>query len=313
MKIVVAGQGTAFGLEQIEGLKRLGVRQVFIGFDADEAGQEAASKVGNLFQREGVEVFIVEFPKGKDPDAVLRKEGIEGISKRLKSAKEYLSFLVKRLSKEFPMYTPFGKHALVQKVKEALAVWKHPIMVYEAEKTLANFLSLPMHMVQLSTEAPSFEKKEERKKELNPNQILETDLLRWLILCEEDRPFLLSLIQNNLSLDDFIDPQSKKLYNCILGLSLKKKEIDLLTLASFFKKEESGLFDCILEKKIQIKKAVLGAREAIEKILQRNWMLRREAIKTKIQMGDCSEEEILQLVKQFDRIKKEPPVIKEVL
>lgn len=36
----------------------------------------------------------------------------------------------------------------------------------------------------------------------------------------------------------------------------------------------------------------------------------RERIKMKIQSGACTEEEVLDLVKQFDAIKKKPPELK---
>ncbi|MFQ5728878.1 MAG: DNA primase, partial [Waddliaceae bacterium] len=45
----IAGQGTAFGEGHLQELIKLGINQAFLALDSDEAGFEAASKIGNLF------------------------------------------------------------------------------------------------------------------------------------------------------------------------------------------------------------------------------------------------------------------------
>src|SRR3990167_280284 len=89
LNLAVAGQGTAFGEEHVEVLKKLGIKEAFLAFDGDGAGQEAALKVGNLFQSEGIEVFMLLFKEGEDPDSILRNEGIKGFLEYLHKPKEY--------------------------------------------------------------------------------------------------------------------------------------------------------------------------------------------------------------------------------
>ncbi|NGX27642.1 MAG: hypothetical protein K940chlam6_01580 [Chlamydiae bacterium] len=52
-----------------------------------------------------------------------------------------------------------------------------------------------------------------------------------------------------------------------------------------------------------------GLVEVMHRLLIRKWMEEREAIKTKIQSGSCSEEEVLKLAKAFDEIKKNQPTV----
>jgi DNA primase len=73
----VAGQGTAFGEEHVKELVQLGVKRVYLALDGDHAGQEAASKIGNFFQKRGVDVLVVSLPDGTDPDSVLTERGPE--------------------------------------------------------------------------------------------------------------------------------------------------------------------------------------------------------------------------------------------
>ena len=48
----------------------------------------------------------------------------------------------------------------------------------------------------------------------------------------------------------------------------------------------------------------------MQKILDRNWMLKREEIKTRIHSGQCSDEEALELAKQFEEIRRTPTKVR---
>jgi DNA primase len=305
LNLTVAGQGTAFGQEHVEVIKRLGVKEVFLAFDGDEAGREASLKVGNLFQKEGVEVFVLEFKDGEDPDCVLRNEGIAGFLKYLDKPKEYIPFLVDRLSLHSNVHTPAGKNELVEKAKGYMADWKFPLMIYEAERKLANSLQVPEAMVQQKMVLVKSPKKEVL---VNSNQVIEADLLRWMVLSSD----LLPLVQKNVSPIDFIDPAARKLYERLCDLSMKNIPFELMTLAENIDQEDGGLLDLIIKKKIQIEKANKGVKESIQKILERNWMLKREAIMAKIQSGKQTDAEMLILAKEFDELRKLTPKLVEL-
>ena len=70
-----------------------------MALDSDLAGQEATCKVGHLFQKEGVEVCVVTLPNGYDPDSFLREKGVEAFVKLIENSTDYLSFLIKHLSR----------------------------------------------------------------------------------------------------------------------------------------------------------------------------------------------------------------------
>ena len=55
----------------------------------------------------------------------------------------------------------------------------------------------------------------------------------------------------------------------------------------------------LLHKKINRDRAETLFEETMQKILERNWMLKREEIKMRIQSAELSEEEALALAKQF--------------
>jgi len=60
--------------EQAALLKRMADR-VLICYDSDAAGQEATLRGMTLLQKEGLDVHVVELPRGKDPDELLASSG----------------------------------------------------------------------------------------------------------------------------------------------------------------------------------------------------------------------------------------------
>ncbi len=70
----VATLGTSLTTEQAALLKRMTDRAL-ICYDSDAAGQEATLRGMTLLQKEGLDVHVVELPRGKDPDELLASEG----------------------------------------------------------------------------------------------------------------------------------------------------------------------------------------------------------------------------------------------
>ncbi|MCE5319228.1 MAG: DNA primase [Parachlamydia sp.] len=312
--ITVAGQGTAFGEGHVKELVNLGLREIFLALDSDEAGQEAARKIGDLFQREGIEVRVVRLPSGLDPDAYLRKESPEAFVKLLQEAMDYLTFLVKHESRKVDLNSPAGKNELVQHLTRQIRDWNQPLMVHESLRKLSHLLQVPESMV---TEANQHTPNVYIKKsgsvgmlEIDPDRILEADLLRWLLLLGETRPDLLQIAECNMPPDQLLHPLCRKFYEVYLSRAKAGEPRDLLGLMAKLESEESGaLVAELLQKKINKERAETSFMECLQKILDRNWMQRREAIKTRLHSGQCSDEEANELAKQFDEIRKNPPKV----
>lgn len=83
----VASLGTSLTEEQASLLKRF-ADKCYICYDADTAGQNAILRGMYILQRAGLQVYVVEFPGGKDPDEMLQSEGGDELfSKALKDAR----------------------------------------------------------------------------------------------------------------------------------------------------------------------------------------------------------------------------------
>lgn len=92
VKNVVASSGTAFTSQQARLLARF-AEKVYLFFDADSAGQNAAVRSVDSLYDAGLEVMVMSAPEGEDPDSVAVREGHEGIMKLKEKAKSFIKFV----------------------------------------------------------------------------------------------------------------------------------------------------------------------------------------------------------------------------
>ena len=311
----VAGQGTAFGEEMVKELIHLGVRKVYLALDGDKAGREAAVKIGNFFQKEGIEVLVVPLPETFDPDLFLQEKGPDAWQKLLEASVDYLSFLVHHFSKVIDLQSPAGKNELVQTIASKIREWDHPLMVHESLRKLARLTHTPESILGAREETvPQIHIKRSSSVSfagVDADRILEADLLRWLLLMGQSSPELTRLAEINLRPDHFRTEVGRKLYERYMAAVKEDAPRDLLALMIDLGGAESQVFLTeILQKKVNRDRAVACFGDTIQKILERHWMQMREEIKLKIYSGQCSEEEVLELARKFDALKRERPEVK---
>ncbi len=309
----VASQGTAFTEGHVIELKKLNISKVYLAFDSDFAGRQAAIKVGHLFQKEGIEVVIVNLPENEDPDSILRKEGKQAFQVRLDQAEEYLEFLVRHTSENYNIDSPAGKTQLIQQIKAQIIGWQNPLMVHEALKKLAHLTHVPEDVVGIDTLPQNpFIKKQGTVDftEVDPELILESDLLRWLFVTGHKYPEFYTTCEKFLTPDEFHSPPCRTLYMKYQETKKKTEPINHLNLMIELEdKEAELLLGQLFHKKIPEERAINLFKETLQKILDRNWLEKREALKVKIQSGEPSDEEALQLIKEFDTLKNNHPKV----
>jgi DNA primase len=314
--ITVAGQGTAFGDGHVKELLNLGINQAFLALDSDPAGQEAACKIGNLFQKEGIEVRVVELAQGSDPDSFLRNQGPMEFLKLLEKSSDYLTFLFRCKSRGLNLDSPAAKNEIVQDLSKQIREWEHPLMVHESLRKLAHLVQVPENMVGVGQEhVPNIYIKKSAslgQQIVDPDRVLESDFLRWLILMGESQPHFVQLCKKNIPLDALHVRICRDIYQTYLSKMEHGLSCDLLSIVMQLDDVEGQLvLSEILQKKVNRERAVEQFRETLQKILDRNWMEAREAIKMKIQSGQCSDDEALALVREFDDLRRNPPKVIE--
>ena len=96
---VVSASGTALSSDQINLIGRL-TKNITLLFDGDNAGLRASFKSIDLILKEGMNVKIVMFPEGEDPDSYSKKLSQEEYIKYLKdNEKDFIQYKVELLNK----------------------------------------------------------------------------------------------------------------------------------------------------------------------------------------------------------------------
>ena len=146
----VASSGTALTVDQIKLIKRF-TENVTVLFDGDAAGIRAAFRGIDMFLEEGLNVKVILFPDGEDPDSFSRKNSPEALQKYLDDATDFIHFKCKVLLEEAGG-DPIKKAELIRDIVTSVAKIPDPIkrtvftqetsrLMDIAEQTLINELN----------------------------------------------------------------------------------------------------------------------------------------------------------------------------
>ena len=116
---VVASLGTALTKMQARLLNRYS-EEVFISYDADNAGQTATVRGLEILNEEGVNVKVVMIPLGKDPDDFIREKGIEEFNQLIKEALPLIDYKILKAKGGLEMKSEEGRIAYAKRVVKIL-------------------------------------------------------------------------------------------------------------------------------------------------------------------------------------------------
>lgn len=209
VKNVVASSGTAFTLQQARLLARF-AEEVYLFFDADTAGQNAALRsVDSLFEA-GLEVKVIVPPPGEDPDSIATGQGMDGIEKLQHEALGFIQFRTKDL--DIGASGIIGKERLVKELGALGSKISDPTRrsLYFAEA--AETLGVDVQLLQTipakdrGTAAPD----DEPKRKHSP---IEIGFLSLLF----NNPGSIDSIFENISPDDFESKELSRLYSAMIN------------------------------------------------------------------------------------------------
>ncbi len=115
----VATLGTALTPEQAKLLKRYS-DSIYIAYDSDSAGQNAAIKASYVLKAEGISPRIIDFGDNMDPDDFLNKYGSTRFKEKLDAAVHFIDFIISFNKKKYDMNNMDQKIRFVQSISEML-------------------------------------------------------------------------------------------------------------------------------------------------------------------------------------------------
>lgn len=147
MREVVATMGTALSQKQLETLRRL-ADEVFVCFDADEAGWRAAERAFIVASQVGIWARGVFLPPGQDPDSFVRVAGIGAMEEALQQAVPLADFYFERKAPPPGASLP-EKVRAAREVAQVLSLVRDPIMVRLLAQRAATYLGVEEHLLRL--------------------------------------------------------------------------------------------------------------------------------------------------------------------
>src|ERR1700710_3121186 len=117
---VVASSGTSLTVEQIRLMGRL-TKNITILYDGDAAGIKASLRGLDMILEEGLNVKVVLFPDGHDPDSYVRMVGTAGFKKHIEQNKQdFILYKTNILLKEAGK-DPIRRAEVIREVVESIA------------------------------------------------------------------------------------------------------------------------------------------------------------------------------------------------
>ncbi len=255
---VVASSGTALTESQIKIIRRF-TENVTVLFDGDAAGIKAALRGIDMILKGGMNVRVVLFPDGEDPDSYSRKVGTSDFQKFLKDhTQDFVSFKIDLNSKD-AINDPIKKSESLREIAETLSLLPDEVrrapyykqvkdLLWIDEDTVIQEINKIRVKKQRDSSFKKVEAKEESKKEIikdNANENLsdalhllpevkvfvqERETIRLLLKYAEssvgdERVF--DFLLNELSDVEFSHPVYQKLFLIIKERLLSGKSLDI--------------------------------------------------------------------------------------
>jgi DNA primase catalytic core len=118
----VALGGTSLSLQHIQALEATGTQQVTLALDNDAPGQKATDKAISLLSGSRLYAFVATLPPGyKDPDELVRKEGINALVDVLNLAEEWPRWRARYIVSQHDIQTDKG---LTQAIFQAMEAYE---------------------------------------------------------------------------------------------------------------------------------------------------------------------------------------------
>jgi DNA primase len=163
----VATLGTALTAQHVALLRRMSPKAVYLCFDGDGAGMRAALRTAPLFAENGLNVKVVRFPQGHDPDTFIREFGHDGMVREIQGAVSLARFRLETTLASYDLNVP---ELRAQAMKEAAQIINDVSDAFEKE-AYENFLTDTLLKVEKPTSRSDWEKRRDAMARLVSNEL----------------------------------------------------------------------------------------------------------------------------------------------
>lgn len=288
-----ASLGTAFTIQQAMLLKRY-TDKVYLAYDSDGAGMNAALKAIPILREVGIAARVINMQPYKDPDEFIKNLGSEEFEKRIIQAESSMMFQVRAAAGKYNQQDPEGRTQFQQEVVKLIAVLKDPLERDNYIEAVANQyfidrkkltdavnrygkyqMERQQYKEALQEETPQDARRRERIEERRqqPQKLL----LTWLVNYPTQ---LFPQLQGKIVPEDFTD----ELYRQLAQQLFQQYEMDgtvnpAQLINQYENMEEQMRVASILQTTLQIEPSPEDNSQVITEIVQK---VKEESIKTQL-------------------------------
>lgn len=200
---VVASSGTSLTVEQIKLIHRF-TKNITILYDGDFAGIKASFRGIDLILEEGMNVRVLLFPDGDDPDSYSKKVTSEEFINFIKNnSKDFISFKTNLLYKEVEN-DPIKRAELIKDIVESISVIPDAINRSVYVKECSKIMDISEQILQTEVNKLIRKKnnkqlpkdsREQQSEELDNSQLITEEKPQDIILDNEERELLRVMMQ----------------------------------------------------------------------------------------------------------------------
>ncbi|HYF03067.1 MAG TPA: DNA primase, partial [Patescibacteria group bacterium] len=294
-KNTVASSGTALTKEQLQLLHRY-AKNLYIVYDADAAGINAAMRGLELALEEGFEIKIVQLPKGDDPDSFVQAHGTDAFKIKLRDAVSFLDFEAETFKNSGKLETPAGQAEAVRSLVRTISKVQDPLqrdfmirslagkfglnesLLYDELKKILSDKFLKQQYSQRAEQhafeenvakvgnpvhaqtAAEQKKQQELSKEKTALLAVESELLRVAVTYRGERQFMLNVLK--LVPENFFSPFAQKIFAIIRDA--EAQDIDPLYSPHLQEDESNYLTDLVIRREAPSDTWLKFGQEALE-------------------------------------------------
>ncbi|MCR5511199.1 DNA primase [Lachnospiraceae bacterium XBB2008] len=210
--MAVASLGTAFTSGQATLLRRF-VRKVYLAYDSDQAGIDAALKAIAVFRDMDMNCRIINMEPHKDPDEFIKTLGKEEFQKRIDDAEDGFFFELRIMARDYDLKAPDSRSEFTYRVVDKLLGFEDEIkrenyLIAAADRYAIPVDQLKREIIKRAAQGRKVTYDSPRsgiqKAVTNEELILkkQRNLITWL---SED-PSIFSVVKKYIEPSDFTDP-----------------------------------------------------------------------------------------------------------
>jgi len=306
VKNVVAVSGTAFTERHVNQIRRF-TSKVYLCYDGDLAGKNAARKAGYSLLKGGIDSKVIVIPDGLDPDDWINRDGKnEFVSNGINKSLELLKFHLK--SCNYTKKSPSERSAIMDEILKEVSEVQDPLIRQDFVKKLALVDRIEENEVlqkltlQMKKRNYNYSEDEDKSRDTlfnSTHEKAELGIIKVLVSNDEDAR---TFIKKNLKINQIKNPKLNKLVETLL---ITKEASPLEIISTFNSSEERELISKTLMDEDDTSSIIQMAEDCLKTLKKLSIEKKIDQMRIKIREMESKNQDTTKLIKEIVEKQKE--------